>query len=332
MPESRIAKATSSRSGRRNNRRPARTLLRKSDSPAAGFFLALFLLGRPFDGPTGAPAPYDGLKAAGATSFLGSRAGEEREIDGLKLCWCPPGRFLMGSPPDEPNRRADEAQVEVTLTRGFWMGKYEVTEGQWKRIAGALPGGATLGTGDDFPVQSVSYLEAEEFCRTLTARFQASGGLPEEWEFRLPTEAQWEYACRAGTTTATSFGDRLSSRQANFGGKPYNGAEAGPSLNRAAKVGSYPPNAWGLQDMHGNAFEWCRDWYHARLPGGDDPDLSSEKGTPNRDGTFSRVRRGGAWNDDGMYCRSALRLRYEPERSSDHIGFRIVAVRKKPAA
>ena len=100
-----------------------------------------------------------------------------------------------------------------------------------------------------------------------------SGDLPRDWEFRLPTEAQWEYACRAGTTTATSFGDKLSSKQANFKGKPYNGAEEGPSLERAARVGSYPANAWGLHDMHGNVFEWCRDWYHAKLPGGDDPDL-----------------------------------------------------------
>ena len=100
-----------------------------------------------------------------------------------------------------------------------------------------------------------------------------SGELPAAWEFRLPTEAQWEYACRAGTTTATAFGDRLSSKQANFKGKPYNGAEPGPSLGRAARVGSYPSNAWGLHDMHGNTFEWCRDWYHPRLPGGVDPDL-----------------------------------------------------------
>jgi len=208
------------------------------------------------------------------------------------------------------------------------MGKYEVTQGQWRRIVGALPGGVAVGEGDDLPVHSVNYAEAETFCRELTARAYASGDLPEEWQVDLPTEAQWEYACRAGTITATAFGDMLSSRQANFAGKPYNGAEAGPSLNRAVPVGRYPSNAWGLHDMHGNAFEWCRDWYHATLPGGDDPDLSSVKGTMNRDGTFSRVRRGGAWNDDGKFCRSAFRLRYEPERRSDHIGFRIVAVQK----
>jgi formylglycine-generating enzyme required for sulfatase activity len=128
--------------------------------------------------------------------------------------------------------------------------------------------------------------------------------------------------------TATSFGDALGRHQANFGGVPLNGGRDEPALRRATPVGTYPPNPWGICDMHGNVFEWCRDWYHARLPGGADPDLHSVRGTVNRDGTFSRVRRGGAWNDDGVFCRSALRLRYEPERRSDHIGFRVVAVQR----
>jgi len=116
----------------------------------------------------------------------------------------------------------------------------------------------------------------------------------------------------------------MNRRQANFQGKSYNGPDEGPSLNRASPAGSYPANAWGLQDMHGNVYEWCRDWYHERLPGGDDPDLSSTKGDRNRDGTWSRVRRGGGWCDSGEPCRSARRLRYEPERVSDHIGFRVL--------
>jgi formylglycine-generating enzyme required for sulfatase activity len=272
----------------------------------------------------------DPTKTVAPSTFNGSKAGDQREVAGIKLCWCPPGTFTMGSSPGEPERRPGEDQVEVTLTKGFWMGKYEATQGQWKQVIGKLPGELTaeLPEGDDFPVGNVNFAEAEAFCHKLTELGRQSGDLPNDWEFRLPTEAQWEYACRAGTTTATTFGDKLSSKQANFKGKPYNGAEQGPSLNRAAKVGSYPANAWGLHDMHGNVVEWCRDWYHAKLPGGNDPDLYHGKATAtaNRDGTYSRSRRGSAWTDDGWASRSALRQRFEPERRADHIGFRVVAL------
>jgi formylglycine-generating enzyme len=265
----------------------------------------------------------------GQTGFEGVRAGDERSIQGVKLRWAPPGRFRMGSPPSEPERRTDEGPVDVVLTKGFWMGQYEITQGQWKRIVGAFPDRPmNKGEGDDIPVYWVNYMEAESFCQKLTARARAAGEFPPDWEFRLPTEAQWEYACRAGATTATSFGDTLTTSQANFNGKPYNGAVPGKSLNQSVKVGSYPANAWGIHDMHGNVWEWCLDWYHATLPGGTDPDMSSRQGVPNRDGTYSRVRRSCAWTDDGWTCRSALRLRYEPERRSDHIGFRVVAVRR----
>ena len=265
-----------------------------------------------------------------ANSFPGSKAGDEQEIVGIKLCWCPPGTFAMGSPPNESERRPGEDQVMVTLTRGFWMSKYEATQGQWKRVIGKLPGNLTaeLPEGDDFPVGNVNFAEVETFCRKLTDLGHQSGALPEDWQFRLPTEAQWEYACRAGTTTATAFGNKLGSKQANFKGKQYNGAEPGPSLGRATRVGSYPANAWGLHDMHGNIFEWCRDWYHLKLPGGVDPDLylAKNSASKNGDGSISRVRRGGCWADDGWPCRSAFRLRFEPERRYDHIGFRVVAV------
>ena len=154
----------------------------------------------------------------------------------------------MGSPAGELERRPDEGQVAVTLTRGFWMGQHEVTQGQWKRVIGALPGELTaeLPEGDEYPVGNVNFAEAEAFCDRLTELGRRSGDLPEGWEFRLPTEAQWEYACRAGTTTATAFGDQLSSMQANFQGQPYNGAEAGPSLQRAARVGELPGQPVGL--------------------------------------------------------------------------------------
>src|SRR5204863_5225828 len=126
----------------------------------------------------------------------GSKAGEERTFGGVKCCWCPAGTFLMGSPREEADHRPDEEQVKVTLTRSFWMGKFEVTQGEWQRIAGKLPGKLTEagGTGDDFPVYEVNYAQAESFCKKLTELAHKSGELPAEWEFHLPTEAQWEYA------------------------------------------------------------------------------------------------------------------------------------------
>ena len=258
-------------------------------------------------------------------SLRGTKAGDEIEIAGVEVCWCPPGKFKMGSPATEPWHRPDEEQVEVTLTKGFWMGKYEVTQAQWKRVMGTTHGDTNrtlnAGVGENFPIYWVSYKDAEEFCRKLTSAARAAGELPEGWEFRLPTEAQWEYACRAGTTTPYSFGETLSAREANIG-KPYNGTPTGVPGSAASAVGSYPANAWGLHDMHGNEFEWCRDWYHARLRGGADP-FEGESGSPNRDRSFSRVRRGGAWTDKPEFCRSAFRLRFEPDRSSDHIGFRV---------
>lgn len=292
--------------------------------------LVLLVVGLIGCGPPSRPPVASGQSLGPLDPFDGRSAGETRGVQGMTLCWCPAGQFLMGSPWNEPELRPGERQVWVTLTRGFWAGKFEVTQGQWEKVMGRFPGELSAGGGDDFPVYAINFAEAEAFCGKLTESARASGDLPPGWEFRLPTEAQWEYACRAGTTTATSFGNSLSSKQANFQGKPYNGAEEGPGLRRAARVGSYPANPWGLHDVHGNVYEWCRDWDHADLPGGVDPDLHDAKSTArvNRDGTVPRVRRGGCWADEGWPCRSAFRLRFEPERRSNHIGFRVVAVRR----
>ncbi len=148
------------------------------------------------------------LTAQAAGQGDGTHPGDERQAAGVKLCWCPAGRFTMGSPLEEPGHRPDEVQVAVRITRGFWIGKYEVTQGDWKRIAGPLPAKPTeeLPEGDDLPVGNANFAQAEEFCRKLTEKVRESGDLPGGWEFRVPTEAQWEYACRAGTTTATAFG------------------------------------------------------------------------------------------------------------------------------
>jgi len=259
-------------------------------------------------------------------SFDGGQAGQEREILGIRFCWCPPGRFLMGSPASEPGHRDTENQAAVTLTRGFWMGKYEVTQSQWQRVYGAVPGPLAAGRGGDFPVYFVSWDDTKMFCARLMDEARRTSLLPASWRFDLPTEAQWEYACRAGTTTPFAFGETLSREQAVFG-KPYNGYPDGTPGAAAEAVGTHAANTWGLHDMHGNEFEWCRDWFHPRLPGGPDPDLSGAKGPPNGDGSYSRARRGGAWMDDPKYVRSAKRLPYEPGRDADHIGFRLAVVR-----
>jgi formylglycine-generating enzyme len=265
--------------------------------------------------------------AESGDAFTGSRAGERKLIASIPLRWCPSGSFRMGSPIGEPGRRNDDVQVDATLT-GFWIGESSLTQAQWRAAAGDLPGETSAGAGDTLPVYNMNHPEAAKFCETLTARLSST--LPTNWAVRLPTEAQWEYACRAGTTTATAFGDSLSSLQANFrGDHPYNGAATGPVLGKVSPVGSYPANAWGIVDMHGNVFDWCRDWYHTRYPGGLDPDLSQAEATAarNGDGSISRSRRGGCWSDEGWACRSGFRLKYEAERRADHIGTRIVISR-----
>jgi formylglycine-generating enzyme required for sulfatase activity len=235
----------------------------------------------------------------------------------------------MGSPPDEPGHRRDQVQAEVTLTRGFWTSAFHATQGEWRSVVGAYPDRPPterFGEGDDVPMYWVNFDEAQDFCARLTARARRAGSLPAGWAFTLPTEAQWEYACRAGTVTATSFGPTLSLAQANFNGVLLDGTRAAPAVGRASRVGSYPANAWGIHDMHGNVWEWCQDYYHASVPGGIDPDLRDVVGSRNRDGTYSRVRRGGAWIESAAFCMSASRLPYEPPRRSDHIGFRVFVV------
>ena len=229
---------------------------------------------------------------------VGTRAGEERTIAGIKLCWCPPGRFTMGSPPERAGAAAGRGpgrgDADPRLLDRQVRGDAGRLEADRRQAAGQADGGAAR--GGRLPGRQRQLRRGGGVLPQARPSWRSqSSELPEGWEFRLPTEAQWEYACRAGTTTATAFGDSLSSKQANFKGKPYNGgADEGPSLGKAAKVGSYPPNAWGIHDMHGNTFEWCRDWYHAKLPGGDDPDLYEAKATTPRNRTARSRGRGGA--------------------------------------
>jgi hypothetical protein len=233
--------------------------------------------------PQPAPTAQDPVisegKAAGTRVDEGSRAGEERDDNALKmkLCWCPTG-----------------------ATPGFWMGKYEVTQSEWARLMGSMPSHALdKGKGDRYPIYYVSHDDATEFCRKLTDLERNAGRVPKDWAYQLPTDEQWEYACRAGTTTATAFGDQLDSTQANFNGDwPHNGAPTGPHLQKAVEVGSYRPNGWGIYDMHGNVKEFTA--------------------TPGRS-------RGGSWYDSGRNCCSEIFIP-EPPNASESIGFRVALV------
>jgi formylglycine-generating enzyme required for sulfatase activity len=281
--------------------------------------------------------------------LLPGGAATSREITnsiGMRLVLIPAGTFKMGSPLGEKERDEDEEQHEVEITRPFYLGVYEVTQGQFRKVMGYNPsyfssdgkgkegvdyrsvkpgGGADrvkeLDSTDDLPVDNVSWEEARTFLEKLSA-------LPQEKKrgrtYRLPTEAQWEYACRGGASSSTPFhfGSSLSSTQANFDGRsPYGRAAVGPYPERTRKVGSYRPNAFGLYDMHGNAWEWCSDWYekdyYAKGPQRDPPGPSTGS---------SRVIRGGRFSSSGGDCRSAFRFRYTPNERDRTIGFRAAAV------
>jgi formylglycine-generating enzyme required for sulfatase activity len=242
----------------------------------------------------------------------------------------------MGSPETEAERESKELQHEVTITRPFYMGVHEVTQGQWQKVtakASRSRFNASNGGGPDHPAENVQWDEAVDFCNRLSA-------LPAEKKagrtYRLPTEAEWEYACRAGTTTPFHFGKTLSSKQANFNGNfPYGEGEKGTYLRKTAKVGSGEPNAWGLYDMHGNVAEWCSDWYdpdyYKKSPKTDPkgpekgvvPTGYKDRNTPG-EGQFYRVSRGGSWLDEARGCRSAYRFRAMPHEQHQLIGFRVV--------
>lgn len=248
---------------------------------------------------------------------LGVDAVVENSI-GMQLSVIPPGTFPMGM----EDRKGEEGPQDVTHSQPFFIGQHEVTQGEWERVMWPIQWQPKVGAGDRFPAYAVNYAEAAEFCRKLTGLDREAGKLPEGYEYRLPTTAEWEYACRAGTLAATYFGDKLSSNQANFDGSiPLNGAEKGPYLARTAEVGSYPANAWGLHDTYGSLYEWCLDWYHKKLKGGVDPVHflpAPERPRP------ERVRRGGSWKYAGRYCRSSNRYYALPEQRSIVDGFRVV--------
>ena len=236
---------------------------------------------------------------------------------GIKLMRIPTGKFMIGSPESEEKRYRNETQHEVTISQNFYMGATEVTQAQWQKLMGDKP---SFFKGDELPVEKIRWDEAVDFCKRLSE-------MPEEKKvgrkYRLPTESEWEYACRAGTTTPFHFGSQLNGSQANcIGTLPYGTEAEGPSLKKTTPVGKYPANAWGLYDMHGNVWEWCSDWA-VKYPSGAAAD-------PNGPATvLRRVGRGGSWRNGAVGCRSADRIRYVPSDRNNYLGFRVALSSKE---
>jgi len=253
---------------------------------------------------------------------------------GMQLVAVEAGTFAMGSPPDEPERENNETQHQVTLTRPFYVGVYEVTQGEFTHVMGFNP--STVRGSDRLPVETVTWFDAVSFCNRLSkldgleAAYMVSNIEMEgphitnavvRWisssaGYRLPTEAEWEFACRAGTRTPFSFGDTVTSDQANFDGlTPYNGGARGQFRKRTLEVDAFPANAFGLYQMSGNVFEWVWDYY-AQYPTDPQRDPIGPE-----DGTL-RVRRGGAYGSPGGHMRSAVRHGVPPRIPFFHMGFR----------
>jgi serine/threonine protein kinase/formylglycine-generating enzyme required for sulfatase activity len=259
--------------------------------------------------------------AVNPSPFAGHQPGEQRLDSGsiLPLVWIPAGVFRMGSEMGVDHKK-NEGPIDVNLTYGFWMGKYEVTRSQWQRVMHTNPWETQTDdlnpvSGGNYPATHIDWDNAIAFCRKLTEDEHRAGRLPSDWEYSLPTEAQWEYACRAGTSTLYYCGKAVA--------KLLESAWFKENLQKdyerhAQLVGSRAPNPWGLYDMHGNVSEWCRDWYAPDLPGGPDPEVAS--------GSGRKCIRGGNWRSTAEDLRSAARSSTNVGMRSSAIGFRVVAV------
>jgi formylglycine-generating enzyme required for sulfatase activity len=225
---------------------------------------------------------------------------------GMKFIWIPLGTFMMGSPGEEKPRRANETQHKVTLTKGFYMGVHLVTQEQWMEIMAQNP--SHFKGEKNLPVEMVSWDDCQEFIKKLREK--------DKKPYRLPTEAEWEYSCRAGTTTPFHFGETISTDQANYNGEIYRNGKKGVNRKRTTPLDSFPPNALGLYDMHGNLSQWCQD-RHGEYPQDDviDPQ-GPEVGE-------ARMLRGGSWFHNPQFCRSAFRYWDGPRNGSANWGLRV---------
>lgn len=240
---------------------------------------------------------------------------------GMEFVLIPAGTFIMGSPTNEARRYKSEDQHQVTITKSFYMQTTEVTLSQWWDVMGKKFFGRRKGY-EDGPVVKVSWFDVRKFIEKLNKRGQGI--------YRLPTEAEWEYACRAGTRTAYSWGNEIDCQKAMYANNTKRERmdncvdfvkSKGLKPNRPAPAKTYAPNPWGIYDMHGNVWEWCQDWYQNFYPKGEVTDpkgpASSDKG---------KIRRGGSWFGKGFSCRSANRAYANPASRFEQTGFRLVMV------
>ena len=274
----------------------------------------------------------------------------------LTLLWIPPGRFWMGSPESEPERRDSEGPQHVVQLQGFFMSQTPITQAQWREVAGWKEGpgeqwGRELkldpsrflikdGKGenkvrllegesntDQRPVEQVSWEDAMEFCHRLSLRTGRT--------YALPSEAQWEYACRAGTTTPFHFGDTISPELANYRGDfAYADGPQGVYRKQTTPVGMFPANAWGLHDMHGNVWEWCLDEWHDSYEGAPTDGrawLDAAEREKSKESVKIKLLRGGSWFDYPGDCRSACRYPYQPGYAFNIVGFRVVCLPQGPS-
>jgi formylglycine-generating enzyme required for sulfatase activity len=267
--------------------------------------------------PEPEPEPEPG--PAPAPTLLRSRASRTVELPGgvaLHMVGIPAGSFEMGDPSMEFAR-----PIHTVTLSGFLIGQTPITQAQWQAVMGTNPSRFQgFAESPQLPVERVSWEDAVEFCRRLSA---LSGDL-----YTLPSEAQWEYACRAGTTTPLAFGDTITPELANYDGShSYANSPKGINRQQTTPVGMLPANAWGLHDMHGNVWEWCADFWHESYAGAPaDGTTWLSGGRQNR-----RLLRGGSWNSPPRDCRSACRLSVHPGWGGSTLGFRVICLSQEKA-